>query len=142
MVVSSYAEDCAFDFALEVLSKKWNLNLVLEFATVAGNKDSDNTLSFSEISTQIPEISPRMLSMRLSFLTEQGVIDQIDNEEKPKKVRYKLSQMGLDLALVLKQLRQWSLKYGNCENETCRANECKHGIAINKLIELEISQLQ
>lgn len=136
---SSYADDCAFDFALEILSKKWNLNLILEFATVAGNVDSDDTLSFSEISTRIPEISPRMLSMRLTYLTKKNLIIQIENPEKPKKVRYRLSQEGLDLAIVLKQLREWSLKYGDCKNEICLSNECKHGIAIEKLIELEIA---
>ena len=80
-----------------------------------------------------------MLSMRLTFLAEQGVIIQIDNENKPKKVRYKLSKMGIDLAKVLKMLREWSLQYGNCDNQICLRNECKHGLAINKLIELEIS---
>ena len=139
MSINTYQEDCAFDFALEVLSKKWNLNLVLEFATVYGSDDSEDSLSFSEISIRIPEISPRMLSMRLTFLTEMGVIIQIDNENKPKKVRYKLSKMGIDLAKVLKMLREWSLQYGNCNNQICLQNQCKHGLAINKLIELEIS---
>jgi len=141
MSESSYADDCAYDWALDILSKKWNLNLVLEFATIAGNTDEeDNTLSFSEISARIPEISPRMLSMRLSYLTDQGLITQhVFEPDKPKKVRYRLSQVGLDLAIVLKQLREWSLKYGNCENEKCLNNECKHGIAINRLIELDIA---
>ena len=140
---SSYQAECLFDPVVDVIGKKWNLNLILEFATVIGNPETDETLSFSEIAERIPEISPRMLSMRLTFLSEEGIIEVIDNEDKPKKVRYKLSQMGLDLAFVLKRLREWSMKYNSdrCNNEICLNNECKHGIAINQIIELDLSSL-
>ncbi|MHA2251614.1 MAG: winged helix-turn-helix transcriptional regulator [Candidatus Kariarchaeaceae archaeon] len=130
----SIEDDCAFDFATRVISPKWNVNLILELIT------EGDSLSFSEISDRIPEISPRMLSMRLKFLIENRILHQIINEEKPKKLRYNLSESGLKLAGVLKTIREWSLEFGNCTNEKCINNKCKHGEAITHMLELEIRE--
>lgn len=129
-VFSSVQDDCTFNFAQNVISPKWNNNIVLEFIT------EEDSLSFSEISQRIPEISPRMLSMRIKSLVEHGIIYIIENAEKPKKVRYNLSESGRELSMVLHVIREWSLKYGTCKNETCINNLCRHGIAINKLMQL------
>ena len=128
----SIEEDCAFNFATKVISPKWNVNLILELIT------EGDSLSFSEISDRIPEISPRMLSMRLKFLIENRIL-HIINEEKPKKLRYILSESGLKLAGVLKTIREWSLEFGNCTNEKCINNQCKHGVAILHMLQLEMA---
>lgn len=131
MSSKSIEEDCPFDFATKVISPKWNVNLVLELIT------EGDSLSFSEISDRIPEISPRMLSMRLKFLIENKIIYQIVNEDKPKKLRYNLTESGIKLASVLKVIRDWSLKFGNCTNEKCLNDRCKHGEAITHMVALE-----
>lgn len=133
MSESAYEVDCVLDFTLDVVTPKWNINIILEFIT------EGDSLSFGELSNRIPDISPRMLSMRIKFLIDQGLLVPITNKEKPKKMRYKISDMGLDLARVLKLLREWGLKYGNCTNQKCISNDCKHGIAINRLLQLEIA---
>lgn len=130
-VHKSQEDDCAFNFANEVISPKWNVNIILEFIT------EGSTLSFSEIADRIPEISPRMLSMRLKFLIEKNLIHIIPNENKPKKIKYYLSNGGLRLANVLRTIREWSLEFGDCKNERCVANECRHGLAISQLIQLQ-----
>lgn len=129
---TSQEEDCAFNFATEVISPKWNVNIILEFITEGAS------LSFSEISDRIPEISPRMLSIRLKFLIENNLIHIIPNENKPKKVKYDLSEGGRKLANVLRTIREWSLEFGDCKNDRCIANECRHGKAITQLITLQI----
>jgi len=128
----SQEDDCAFNFATMVISPKWNINIILEFIT------HGDSLSFSEIADRIPEISPRMLSMRLKYLIENNMLVIIENEDKPKKVRYYLTPGGLKLASVLKTIREWSLEFGTCTNEKCINNLCRHGEAINKLLELEM----
>ena len=130
--ISSVQDDCSFNFALAVISGKWNINIVLELIT------HGDSLSFSEIAQRIPEISPRMLSMRLKSLIETSVIYMIPNPEKPKKVRYNLTDSGKELSEVLQVIRTWSIKYGDCKNEVCLNNECRHGIAITKLVELQM----
>lgn len=125
----SIEEDCAIEKALEVISRKWAPNIILEFIT------EDGTLSFSEIASRIPEISPRMLSMRLKFLIDYRVLNHIDNPEKPKKVRYDLTSAGKKLAIVLEKIREWGLEFGTI-NEKCKNNECRHGLAIKKLLKV------
>ena len=127
----SVQEDCALNYANEVIFPKWNNNIVLELIS-----SPNGELSFSEIAQRIPEISPRMLSMRLKHLVDYKVLDIIPNENKPKKVRYELTKNGNELAHVLNVIRNWSLKYGNCQNQLCQDNLCAHGIAINKMLEL------
>lgn len=129
-VISSIQENCAFHFSSQVINRKWNTNIVLEFIT------SEDTLSFSEIAQRIPEISPRMLSMRIKSLVDLGILALIENPDKPKKVRYKLTEAGQELSHVLHVIRNWSIKYGDCKNEICLSNQCRHGLAINKLMEL------
>ncbi len=129
-IISSIQENCAFFFANNAISPKWNTNIVLEFIT------AESSLSFSEIAQRIPEISPRMLSMRIQSLVKLGIISVINNPEKPKKVRYQLTESGRELSKVLHVIREWSLKYGDCKNEVCINNQCRHGVAISKLMEL------
>ncbi|MDH5402398.1 MAG: helix-turn-helix transcriptional regulator [Candidatus Heimdallarchaeota archaeon] len=127
----SFEDDCAFNFANDVIFPKWNVNIILEFIT------EGSSLSFGQISATIPEISPRMLSMRLKFLIDSGILSPLlADEDKPKKLRYELTQSGKKLAVVLKYIREWSLEYGTCTNDKCHNNECRHGKAISKLINL------
>ena len=131
VITKSMEDDCAFNFATKVISPKWNVNIVLEFIT------EGDSLSFSEIADRIPEISPRMLSMRIKYLIENNILNSIHNQDKPKKMRYKLTNGGRKLASVLKTIREWSLEFGTCDNEKCINNKCRHGEAINELIKLE-----
>ncbi|OLS28477.1 MAG: HTH-type transcriptional regulator YodB [Candidatus Heimdallarchaeota archaeon LC_2] len=126
----SQEDDCAFNFATKVISPKWNINIILEFITQGGS------LSFSQISERIPEISPRMLSMRIKYLIENKMLSTIENIDKPKKLRYELTEGGIKLAVVLKTIREWSIEFGTCTNEKCIKNLCRHGEAITKLLEL------
>lgn len=129
-VIKSQEDDCAFNFATKVISPKWNINIILEFITQGGS------LSFSQISERIPEISPRMLSMRIKYLIENNMLSTIENIDKPKKLRYELTEGGIKLAAVLKTIREWSLEFGTCDNEKCINNLCRHGEAINLLLRL------
>ncbi len=121
---------CIINSALEIISPKWNGNIILEFIT------EGSSLSFSEIAARIPEISPRMLSMRLKLLVDKKVLVVIPNPDKPKKIRYNLTKPGMKLAFILKEIRDWGVEFLNCENERCCKNECRHGIAITKLISM------
>ncbi|MHA2276861.1 MAG: winged helix-turn-helix transcriptional regulator [Candidatus Kariarchaeaceae archaeon] len=130
-ITKSQEDDCAFNFATKVISPKWNINIILEFITQGGS------LSFSQISERIPEISPRMLSMRIKYLIENNMLSIIENVDKPKKLRYELTEGGIKLAAVLKTIREWSLEFGTCTNEKCINNLCRHGEAISQLLQLE-----
>ena len=64
--------DCAVWLALEVISPKWSVHIILELMTAG-----EDSLSYSNLQKLIPTINPRMLAMRLESLYEAGLIDRV-----------------------------------------------------------------
>lgn len=89
--------------AFELLSKKW-LGVILH--TISLNQDQE--AHFSDLKTGIKNITPRILSMRLNQLQEEGLIDKIDTE--PHHV-YRLTKKGKDLVHALKGIENWAHQY-------------------------------
>ncbi len=125
-------DDCVLWFVEAVFGEKWNLQLIIELINARINPE--NSLSYTELQSFLPEINTRVLSKRLTHLTELGVIDTIDNTEKPRKKRYKLNSKGEELIPILEQIRIWGLKYGVCKNEKCLRGICRHAISLRSFI--------
>ncbi|WP_246560956.1 winged helix-turn-helix transcriptional regulator [Kitasatospora kifunensis] len=63
---------------------------------------------FSELRRAIPGISERMLSDRLTELTEAGLVLRRVDEGPPLRVRYELTEAGRGLRPALDELRNWA----------------------------------
>jgi DNA-binding HxlR family transcriptional regulator len=63
---------------------------------------------FAELRRAIPGISERMLSDRLSELTEAGLVLREVVEGPPLGVRYRVTESGEALRPALDELRQWA----------------------------------
>jgi len=113
-------DDCTVYQTMEYLSKKWSLIILLEIY-----KGLNEKKRYSEIKKNIPTISPKILSTRLKELEKEGIIKKnIDTSSFPIKCEYSLTNSGIDLINIIKNIKNWSLKW-KIENQICKERNCK-----------------
>jgi DNA-binding HxlR family transcriptional regulator len=86
--------------AVELLGKRWTGAIV--HVLLPG------PMRFSEISQAIPQISDRLLSMRLKELESFGIIARRVWDAAPVRVEYELTPKGAALGPTVTELRRWA----------------------------------
>lgn len=89
--------------AMAVIGNKWTALILRDLA--AGPK------RFGELEKSVGSINPRTLSQRLDDLEAHAIITKKIYAEMPPRIEYTLTQKGLDLIPVLKQMATWGTKY-------------------------------
>lgn len=96
--------DCPFTSALDVLGDKWILVIVKQMLFEGKETFKDFTESEEAIATNI-------LSAKLKFLEEVGIIIKTQRPDNKKTNLYFLTEKGLALTPVLLELATWSDKH-------------------------------
>jgi DNA-binding HxlR family transcriptional regulator len=89
-----------FHEAVELLGKRWTGAIV--HVLLAG------PMRFSELTHTVPQISDRLLSMRLKELETFGIVVRQVYEHPPVRVEYELSAKGRALEPTVTALRTWA----------------------------------
>src|SRR5687768_5612985 len=89
--------------AVELLGKRWTGAIV--HVLLPG------PMRFSEISQAIPQISDRLLSMRLKELESFGIIARRVWDAAPVRVEYDLTPKGVALGPTVTELRRWACEW-------------------------------
>ena len=89
--------------AVEMLGKRWTGAIV--HALLPG------PMRFSELSACIPQISDRLLSMRLKELEAGGMVARRVWDHAPVRVEYELTPKGRALEPVIGALRTWACEW-------------------------------
>jgi DNA-binding HxlR family transcriptional regulator len=114
-------ENCTVYKTLDYISKKWTLLILLEIY-----KGKNCKKRYSEIKNKIPEITPKVLSIRLKELEIEGLITKnIDATSFPVKSEYALTKIGLDFIGIIKDIKNWALRW-KIENKVCKQLDCKN----------------
>ncbi len=88
--------NCPLRKALKAFGGKWNLIIIKS----VGNEE----LRFSEVKSNIPDISEKVLIDKLKILTEQKLMIRKDFKEVPPKVSYKLSKLGFQALVIVEKI--------------------------------------
>lgn len=91
--------------ALCVLGDKWSPLLIGQLIT--------EPMTFGDLETMLAGISPRTLSARLDKLQTDGIIIRRQYNAHPPRYKYHLSNKGLGLLEILKNMADWGEKYPN-----------------------------
>lgn len=97
-------ESCPIRMSLGCLGRKWALPVLYD---VAFQRD----ITFSQILHLNPELTPRVLSMRLRDLQREGLIERLADAADKRKIHYQPSKKGRDAVPILTALIQYSAKY-------------------------------
>lgn len=103
-------EQCALPAALEAMGERWSF-LILRGA-MCGIRH------FEEFQSTLG-IARNILANRLARLVENGIMVRQPMQCDRRKVEYRLTEKGKELAPVMIALRQWGEKWG-CAPPTCQ----------------------
>lgn len=94
------------EYAFQILGRKWN-GLILHYLSLA----PDGEAHFSDMKRDLPEITPRALSMKLVELQAYGLIEKHVKAGTPIHISYQLTARGRSLTEALKPVQQWAQQH-------------------------------
>ena len=97
-----------FESAMNILSQRWT-GLVI-YQLLSGTK------RFCTLESSIG-ISGRVLSERLKDLENQGIVKREVFPETPVRIEYSLTEKGLALEPILKEIEKWSQTWLEVESD-------------------------
>ncbi|NFG60007.1 helix-turn-helix transcriptional regulator [Clostridium botulinum] len=101
---------CLLDLAMDFIRGKWKAVILCHLL--------NEPKRFLELQRITNGVSHKVLTEKLKELEEDNLIQKIVYDENPPKVEYKLTPMGKDLSMAIKEIEKWSLKYyGNIVKE-------------------------
>jgi DNA-binding HxlR family transcriptional regulator len=102
-------EICPYlQYSFEILGKKWN-GLIIHYLSLC----PDGKAHFSEMKRDLPDITPRALSLKLTELGEYGLIEKKVVTGTPVIISYELTEKGQSLTAALESIQKWALQYKN-----------------------------
>ncbi len=90
---------CGVQKTLTLIGSKWTMQIIWNLCS--------EPKGFNQIERQISGISPRVLSARLKELVKNELVAKTVFPTTPPTVEYALTEKGLSLRPILKQLNQW-----------------------------------
>lgn len=95
---------CEVDTALELITGKWKPSILLALI-------NHDTLRFSELKRNLPNISQKILTAQLRDLEEHELITRTVYPEVPPRVEYALSDYGRTLLPILEAMNEWGIRH-------------------------------
>lgn len=102
---------CSMELTLDLIGGKWKSLILWHLG--------ENTLRFSELRKQLPQVTQKMLTQQLRELEESGLVQRYIYTQVPPKVEYSLTKTGRSLLPILATLCEWGISYVN-EGETAK----------------------
>ena len=99
--MKGYSQFCPVAKGAEIFNERWTPLIIREM--MCGSK------RFNDFKRGNPMMSPSLLSQRLKFLEEAGVIEK--KTRKGESAEYILTQSGEDLGEIVARLGLWGLKW-------------------------------
>jgi DNA-binding HxlR family transcriptional regulator len=88
---------------LNKIGNRWKL-LIIHYIRLGHNR-------YSTLQKVIPDISRQTLTNQLRELEADGILERIIYAQIPPKVEYKLTELGISLQPIIKEMSQWGLKH-------------------------------
>jgi DNA-binding HxlR family transcriptional regulator len=107
---------CSMELTLDLIGGKWKSLILWHLA--------ENTLRFSELRRELPQVTQKMLTQQLRELEDCGLVKRFVYTQVPPKVEYSLTDAGRSLLPILASLCQWGVDYVNRAEETGQTPSC------------------
>ena len=104
---------CPQSLILDVIGDKWTL-LIIRDMMMEGKR------YFREFLQSEERIASNILSNRLKSLEQEGILYKEADPGHKQKVKYSLTQKGIDLFPILIENARWSLKYKPVNEEDAK----------------------
>jgi DNA-binding HxlR family transcriptional regulator len=112
-------EGCTVNLTVKYIARKWTLLILLELY-----KGEGHTRRFSELKSCLFGITQKVLSARLRELEKEGLVkNRVDSTSFPVKSEYTLTQSGLEIIDIVKDMKRWALIW-KISNIKCGCQDC------------------
>jgi DNA-binding HxlR family transcriptional regulator len=101
---SGRRSDCPISIALEIFGDTWSL-LVIRDLMFKG------LCTFNEFAAAGEGIATNVLAARLARLEAAGILEKRADPDDARRIRYRLTEKGIDLAPVLVEIVLWSSRH-------------------------------
>lgn len=96
---------CGINVALKVIGSKWKL-CIIELINKGISRPRD-------LNKKITNINKRVLQQQLKELEMDGLISKTIYPEVPLRAEYSLTELGITIIPLLKQIEDWGNLYAN-----------------------------
>lgn len=100
---------CPVQAAARIIGLKWSLQIVHHLLR-------NGRMRFCELQEALGGVNPSTLSSRLKMLEEEGLVHREEISTIPPHVEYSLTEMGQELAPVIREVARWGNRW------LCRAD--------------------
>ncbi|RBL91746.1 winged helix-turn-helix transcriptional regulator [Chitinophaga flava] len=100
---NSLGDICPEIYAINLLSGQWTLAICCHL--------SNGKLRFGELKKRIPQVTERMLALQLRKMEEDQLVIRTVYPEVPPRVEYELTESGMELIPIFKQLEAWGERH-------------------------------
>lgn len=113
---------CPIEHGLDILGGKWRSRIICVLS-------AKETLRYSELRTEMANISDTVLAATLKELIANGMVQRKQYDEIPPKVEYALTERGKSAVPLLQAITMWANGYTKTEPalsalcENCDYNE-------------------
>ncbi len=97
---------CTFEVTLELIGGKWKPIILWHLWEF-------DKLRFSELKRTMPNVTQKMLTQQLRELEEDKLVNRKVYAEVPPRVEYSLTDVGLSLIPIIKNMKEWGEEYYN-----------------------------
>jgi DNA-binding HxlR family transcriptional regulator len=112
-------EGCTVNRTVKYIARKWTLLILLELY-----KGEGHSRRFSELKSCLDPITPKVLSARLKELEWEGLVENsFDGSSFPVRSEYSLTESGLEIVEIVKEMKRWALKW-KITNIECSCQDC------------------
>lgn len=102
---------CPIESTLSLINGKWKILILKEL--------SQGPVRYGQIGNHIPAISAKVLTQQLREMIDDGLVIRKVFAEIPPRVEYSLSEMGISIFTVFKELRRWGLSEDKVHSVQC-----------------------
>jgi DNA-binding HxlR family transcriptional regulator len=96
---------CSIEYTLKKIGGKWKTVILWHLGT-------DGTLRYNELRRLLPGVAHKVLSQQLKELEEDDFIKRTQYDTIPPKVEYSMTDLGMTLMPILKQMHAWGKEHG------------------------------
>lgn len=102
---------CPIESTLSLINGKWKILILKEL--------SQGPVRYGQIGNHISTVSAKVLTQQLREMMDDGLVVRNVFAEMPPRVEYSLSEMGISIFAVFKELRRWGLDEDKVHSVQC-----------------------
>jgi DNA-binding HxlR family transcriptional regulator len=119
---------CPISISLEIFGDRWSLLIVRDLMF-------KGLRTFGEFAAAGEDVATNVLSDRLARLEEAGIVERRRDRTDARKIVYRLTRKGIDLAPVLIEMVLWAARHEETDAppETVRAMRTERVVVIAEI---------